>query len=147
MAFVLALSELPEPPPTVTPSAAAWLPTRTTTAQLPLPCGVTVYVAGSEVDAVANVATGEQPMGSITGAGSPATLLLTVKVCAAEPAPPKLSDDGETVIVAAVGGTGVNDPPPPPPPPPPQAARAHAARAPTSERIRTAIKSSFRASR
>jgi hypothetical protein len=108
-----------------------------------------VYVAGSEVEAVAKAATGEQPIGSMTGAGRPLTLLVTVNVCDAEPAPAKFSDDGETVIAAGVGGPGgpgVNEPPPPPPPPPHAASAHEAATTPTSERIRTAINRSFQAS-
>jgi hypothetical protein len=85
--FAEVVNDPPEPPPTVMPSVADRFPMVNTNVQTPLPCGVTVYVAGSVVDVVLMDATGLQPNGSIVGSGAFAVVELTVNVCVPEPAP------------------------------------------------------------
>jgi hypothetical protein len=66
---------------------------------------------------VARLATGAHPSRSIVGTGTFPSELLTVKVCAPEPAPPNTSEAGEIVTVGEPGGGGGGlklEPPPPP---------------------------------
>ena len=72
-------------------------------AHTPLPCGVTVYVAGRAVDVVVIVATGLQPNWSMVGNGGFGVVELTVNVCAPAPGPLNASELGVTAT-ELVGG-------------------------------------------
>jgi hypothetical protein len=92
---------------TLIPRAAVALPRRATNEQVPMPVGLTVYVAGSVGDDGPEiVATGEQPKLSNAGAATAPAVLLTVNDCAAVPGPLNVSELGETWIEPTGGVVG-----------------------------------------